>query len=128
MGTQQLMLVILGVILVGIAIAVGISTFQAQNVRSNLDAMINDLNHIAANAYQYRMRPAKLSGGEGDYSLYEIPPKLSSNSNATYSIVRKNQNTMAFLATSALDAANTIAVSIDADGTLSEWVYTGAFQ
>lgn len=128
MGTQQLMLVILGVILVGIAIAVGISTFQAQNVRSNLDAMINDLNHIAAHAYQYRMRPVKLSGGEGDYSLYDIPPGLASNSNATYTILRKNKDAMALLATSALDPGNTITATVDAEGTLGGWIYTGAFQ
>jgi hypothetical protein len=128
MGTQQLMLIILGVILIGIAIAVGISTFQAQNVRSNLDAMINDLSHIASNAYQYRKRPAKLAGGEGDYSLYEIPPGLVSNSNATYTIDSQSQTELTILATSALDPENTITATIDAEGTLGGWIYTGAFQ
>ncbi|MBI3112613.1 MAG: hypothetical protein HYZ01_13685 [Ignavibacteriales bacterium] len=128
MGTQQLMLVILGVILVGIAIAVGISTFEAQSIRSNLDAMTNDMNHIAANAYQFKLRPAKLSGGDGYYSLYEIPPGLASNANATYTIEEKSRNEIVFLGTSAIDPANTITATINTEGVLGGWTYTGAFQ
>ena len=57
MGQQQLLLIILGVIIVGIAIAVGLSLFSAQSVQSNSDAIINDLNNLAAQAYQFRIRP-----------------------------------------------------------------------
>ncbi len=128
MGQQQLLLVIVGVIIVGIAIAIGITTFEAQNVRSNLDAIINDLNHMASQAYQYRMRPAKMDGGNGDYSNYEIPPTLSSNSNATYTIVSKSKDEITFLATSAVDPANTVTATVDARGLLGNWIYTGAFQ
>ena len=37
MGQQQLLLIILGVIIVGIAIAVGLSLFSAQSIQSNKD-------------------------------------------------------------------------------------------
>ncbi|MCX5729611.1 MAG: hypothetical protein NTZ28_12390, partial [Nitrospirae bacterium] len=60
MGQQQLLLIILGVIIVGIAIAVGLSLFSAQSVQSNRDAIINDLNNLAAQAYQYRIRPTSM--------------------------------------------------------------------
>jgi hypothetical protein len=128
MGTQQMVLVILGVILIGIAITVGIGIFQAQNVSSNLDAIVNDLSHIAANAYQYRKRPAKLAGGGGDYSLYEIPPRLVPALNATYTIESQSETKLTILATSALDPENTVTATIDADGTIGEWIYTGDFQ
>ena len=65
MGQQQLLLIILGVIIVGIAIAVGLSLFSAQSIQANKDAIINDLNNLAANAYQYRIRPTTMGGGGG---------------------------------------------------------------
>ncbi len=65
MGQQQLLLIILGVIIVGIAIAVGLSLFSAQSVQSNRDAIINDMNNLAAQAYQYRIRPTSMAGGAG---------------------------------------------------------------
>src|SRR5512140_466022 len=87
MGQQQLLLIILGVIIVGIAIAVGLSLFSSQSIQSNKDAIINDINNLAANAYQYRIRPVSMGGGGGaDYTGWSIPVKMSSNENATYSI------------------------------------------
>ena len=85
MGQQQLLLIILGVIIVGIAIAVGLSLFSAQSVQSNRDAIINDLNNLAAQAYQFRIRPTSMGGGQGDYTTFAIPTKMKTNENATYS-------------------------------------------
>jgi hypothetical protein len=92
MGQQQLLLIILGVIIVGIAIAVGLSLFSAQSVQANHDAIINDLNNIAANAYQHYIRPASMGGGSNTYDgtgavgavAYTIPTRMSANENATY--------------------------------------------
>ena len=53
MGQQQLLLIVLGVIIVGIAIAVGISMFKSNAQSSNRDQVINDLNNLAAKAQQY---------------------------------------------------------------------------
>ncbi|MBN1398296.1 MAG: hypothetical protein JXA06_09730 [Bacteroidetes bacterium] len=84
MGQQQLLLIILGVIIVGIAIAVGLSLFTANSIQANKDAIINDINNIAANAYQYRIRTASMGGGNNSYDGYLIPSRLQSNSNASY--------------------------------------------
>ena len=86
MGQQQLLLIILGVIIDGIAIAVGLSLFTANSIQANKDAMINDINNIAANAYQYRIRTSSMGGGNNSYVGYTIPTRLSSNSNATSTI------------------------------------------
>ncbi len=83
MGQQQLLLIILGVIIVGIAIAVGLSLFSAQSVQSNRDAIINDLNNLAAQAYQYMIRPSSMGGGQGSYGGFSIPSKMVTNENAT---------------------------------------------
>jgi len=127
MGQQQLLLIILGVIIVGIAIAVGLSLFSAQSVQSNRDAIINDLNNLAAQAYQFRIRPSSMGGGQGDYTTFAIPTKMATNENGTYTAA-PTTNTIVFTAVSAQNASNTIKVTIDSDGKLGTWVYGGDFQ
>ncbi len=130
MGQQQLLLIILGVIIVGIAIAVGLSLFSAQSVQSNRDAIINDLNNLAAQAYQYRIRPTSMGGGQGDYASFTIPTKMKTNENGTYNITTAGSTTAGIVitATSAQNASNTIQVTITTDGKLATWVYAGDFQ
>src|SRR5258705_2798506 len=83
-GQQQLLLIILGVIIVGIAIAVGISMFSSSSVQSNKDAIIDHLSNLAANAYQLRICPSTMCVGGGSYtvgSAFAIPTKFASNAN-----------------------------------------------
>ena len=65
MGQQQLLLIILGVIVVGIAVAVGITMFSDNAISANRDAVTNDLVNLASRAQQYYRRPASMGGGEG---------------------------------------------------------------
>jgi hypothetical protein len=67
MGQQQLLLIILGVIVVGIAVAVGITMFQDNAVSANRDAVTNDLVNLAARGQQHFRRPAALGGGQGAF-------------------------------------------------------------
>ena len=67
MGQQQLLLIILGVIVVGIAVAVGITMFTDNAVSANRDAVTNDLVNLASRAQQYYRRPASMGGGEGSF-------------------------------------------------------------
>ena len=127
MGQQQLLLIILGVIIVGIAIAVGLSLFSAQSVQSNRDAIINDLNNLAAQAYQFRIRPQSMGGGQGDYTTFAIPTKMKTNENATYSSA-PTTNSIVFTAISAQNASNSVTVTIDSNGRLGGWSYFGDFQ
>ncbi|MBM2839967.1 MAG: hypothetical protein HW412_495 [Bacteroidetes bacterium] len=93
MGQQQLLLIILGVIVVGIAVAVGITMFTDNAVSANKDAVTNDLVNLASRAQQFYRRPTALGGGQGSFVLLTATPaglaKLTSkaiNSNGTYSI------------------------------------------
>jgi Tfp pilus assembly protein PilE len=67
MGQQQLLLIILGVIVVGIAVAVGISMFSDNAVSANRDAVSNDLVNLAARAQQFYRRPTALGGGGNSF-------------------------------------------------------------
>ena len=124
MGQQQLLLIILGVIIVGIAIAVGLSLFSAQSVASNKDAIINDLGNLAATAYQYKIRPTSMGGGGGTYGGFTIPSKMLTNDNATYALVGAPGATVVYIATS---SNGTVTATVDVDGKLGTWVYTGSF-
>jgi len=128
MGQQQLLLVILGVIIVGIAIAFGISLFGAQSIASNRDAMINDLNHLASFAYQFRVRLRSMDGGQGDYTSFAIPTKMTWNEDGTYSVNSAQVSSLTLLAVSTTNASNTIQVTVDSDGKLVNWSYGGDFQ
>ena len=67
MGQQQLLLIILGVIIVGIAVAVGITMFQDNAVDQNRSAVIADLTTLAAKAQQYYAKPITLGGGGNSF-------------------------------------------------------------
>ena len=67
MGQQQLLLVILVTIIVGIATVVAINTFSSASDSANVDAVRNDLLNIAASAQQYYMKPDALGGGGNSF-------------------------------------------------------------
>jgi Tfp pilus assembly protein PilE len=67
MGQQQLLLIILGVIVVGIAVVVGITMFQDNAISANRDAVTNDLVNLGARAQQYYRRPTSLGGGSNSF-------------------------------------------------------------
>ncbi|MDD4224566.1 MAG: hypothetical protein PHD87_08290 [Candidatus Cloacimonetes bacterium] len=62
MGTQQLLLIVLGVIIVGIAIAVGITIFNNQSYNANSNALASEANSYAAMAIQYWKTPQSQGG------------------------------------------------------------------
>ncbi len=64
MGTQQLLLIVLGVIIVGVAIAVGITIFNNQAYNNNRQAVATELNTYGNNAMQWWKTPVS-QGGAG---------------------------------------------------------------
>jgi Tfp pilus assembly protein PilE len=89
MGQQQLLLIVLSVIIVGIAVVVGINMFGASAASANLEAVTNDLLNLSARAQQYYVKPTSMGGGGNDFSgltdITQLTAK-SSNDNGTYSI------------------------------------------
>ena len=88
MGQQQLLLVILGVIIVGIAIAVAIMIFKGNAVETSRTAIINDLGYFAMRARQFYIKPSYLGGTDRDFTditLSMLTP-LSQNENGRYFI------------------------------------------
>jgi Tfp pilus assembly protein PilE len=90
MGQQQLLLIVLGVIVVGIAVVVGINLFNANAVSSNRDAVVSDLNNLGAMAQQHYKKPASMGGGANAFNTansgtaWTIPTQLDTTANGTY--------------------------------------------
>jgi len=86
MGSQQLLLVAVGLIIIGIMIAVGMTMFHDQAASTNRDEVANDLAHYAAMARAYYRRPSAFGGG--NYSFHGLTmSKITSrttNDNGTY--------------------------------------------
>jgi Tfp pilus assembly protein PilE len=95
MGQQQLLLIILGVIIVGIAVAVGITMFQDNAVDQNRSAVIADMTTLSAKAQQYYAKPVSLGGGGTSFVGLTADatgigilasPAFTNNANGTYTI------------------------------------------
>ena len=92
MGQQQILLIVLGVIIVGIAVVVGINMFSANAAQANMDAVINDLLVLGAKAQQYYVKPISMGGGGNSYTNINIDDITTkpANENGTYRINNSN--------------------------------------
>ena len=86
MGQQQLLLIVLGVIIVGIAIAVGISMFKSSAVDANRSAIISDLANLASKAQRYYRTPVELGGGGNSFANFALSPLDTGNVNGSYRV------------------------------------------
>ncbi len=86
MGTQQLLLIVLGVVIVGVAIAVGITLFKSNAEATNRDQVISDLENLGSVAQKYYRKPTSFGGGEGDFANFSLPPLDTGNGNGSYSL------------------------------------------
>jgi hypothetical protein len=68
MGQQQLILLVIGVVVVGIAIMLGFQAFTEGLKKTNLDALINDANAVACDAQIWRAKSLVNGGGGGNPS------------------------------------------------------------
>jgi len=104
-------------------------TPKAQSpVLSNRDAIINDLNNLAALAYQYRIRPASMGGGQGTYTGLTMPARMKENENGSYTYTVISPDQVKIKAVSLKVKGAAIETTIDQEGRLTGWTYFGDFQ
>ncbi len=74
MGQQQVLLILVGVVIVGLAIVVGISLWHDAAEQSNREAIVHDLQYLASSLVQAYMTPEVSAGLQGNYhKLYKDP-------------------------------------------------------
>lgn len=86
MGSQQLLLIVVGVVIVGIMIAVGLFMFRDQAAATSRDSISNDLVALATAAQKYHRRPTTFGGGGNSFSglTFDKLSSRSTNGNGTY--------------------------------------------
>ncbi len=81
MGTQQVLLIVLTVIIVGVAVAGGIGMFNKQLESQNRQALIADMNYLAAQAIAYYRLPKTSGGGGNEIRIADFKQWLSMPTN-----------------------------------------------
>ncbi len=69
MGQQQLLLLVIGIVIVGLAVVVGIQSFNENQRKTNIDNYTAQAVQIAANAVAWKAKPKAAGGGQGAYAL-----------------------------------------------------------
>ena len=62
MGQQQLLLLVLGIVIVGLAVVVGIQAFSENQQKANMDALVNDSVRIASDLQAWSLKPQAFGG------------------------------------------------------------------
>lgn len=91
MGQQQLLLIVLGVIIVGIAVVVGINLFNANAEESAKDGVVSDCTNLGAMAQQYYKKPLSMGGGGNSFDGFAVPASLVTTANGTYEATPADQ-------------------------------------
>ena len=87
MGQQQLLFIVLGVIMVGIAVVMGMSLFRAQSIEAKRNNVLHDCISLAALAQQYYLKPTQYGGGGRSFTGWTIPTNLDSTANGFFQAV-----------------------------------------
>ena len=112
MGQQQLLLIVLGTIIVGVAVVVGINMFTTGAINAERDALVQDVNNIASSAAAYWRKPAALGGGARDFtgiSDVTVFGADSSNANGTFAMTVTNASEIVVTATGANEGVIVVA-------------------
>jgi len=122
MGQQQLLLLILSAVIVGVAIVMGINMFAENAAQANQDAVMQDVLTLASRAQAWYRRPVELGGGGRTYvgmTLIDLNFDTP-NDNGTYALSGGTATavTVTGVGTENPDGAGanvTVAVSVGAD-------------
>ena len=91
MGQQQLLLLVLGIVIVGLAVVVGIEAFSENQKKANMDAMVSDALRITSDAQAWYLKPTAFGGGEGDFENLTLDVLgYDTGTSSTYSNINAN--------------------------------------
>jgi hypothetical protein len=103
MGTQQVLLIVLSIILVAVAVAVGIQMFNEQARNSNRQSILSDLHNYAPLALAYYKSASSVGGGgnltfvgAGNYLGFQN--NSFSNENGDYQITTETDENLVIYA------------------------------
>jgi len=86
MGQQQILLIVLGMIIIGIAVAISIALFRSNAIESKRDILIEETTSLGTMALQYYKKPKAIGGGGTSFTGWEIPPQMHQTINGNFMI------------------------------------------
>ena len=84
MGQQQLLLIVLALIIVGIAIAISVQLFRSNAIEDKRDILIEETSSLAALAIQYYKKPREMGGGGKSFLGWTIPSSMVQTYNGNF--------------------------------------------
>ena len=71
MGQQQLLLLVLGIVIVGIAVVAGIQAFSEGKAKAQQDAAVSDAMRIISDTQAWKLKPQAFGGGDDGTDSWE---------------------------------------------------------
>lgn len=84
LGQQQLLLIVLGIVVIAIAVAVGMNLFRSHAINSKRDILTNETIDMAAQAISYYKRAKEFGGGGKSFVGWQIPYQVQNTINGSY--------------------------------------------
>lgn len=84
MGQQQLLLIAVGVIIVGIAVAFSMGLFRSAAIDHKRDLVTNECQNLANMALTYSRKPKEFGGGGNTFTGWKVPDKLKNTASGSY--------------------------------------------
>ena len=72
MGQQQLLLLVLGIVIVGLAVVIGIEAFSENKQNSTTDAMSTEIVRIASDLQAWSLKPQAFGGPVGETGFTDV--------------------------------------------------------
>lgn len=87
MGTQQLLLIIVGMIVLAAAIAIGNILFEAHYESTTKDSIVSESLNLGSLAKQYYNKSTEMGGGNKSFVGWKITENIDTTTSGTYSII-----------------------------------------
>lgn len=117
MGQNQLLMIVLSVIIVGVSVAVGIGQFGENALSANRDALAADSQRIVASAQQWYRKPVSLGGGGNSFTNLTLGDLgiSGTNQNGAYALTIDSAQQITIVGTGneKNDSGNDVQVTIE---------------
>ena len=119
MGQQQLLLIVLGTIIVGVSVVVGINMFSTGAKKSEADMLYQDMASVASAAAGYWRKPTALGGGNRDFGQVTLGRLGVQDTTDARTAALTSPTTSNFIVTlTGMSESLILVATIDNDGTI----------
>jgi hypothetical protein len=127
LGQQQLLMIVLAIIIVGIAIAISIQLFRSNAIEAKRDLLIEETTSLATMAIQYYKKPQAMGGGGRSFMGWEIPSQMVQTFNGNFMRAVVNDTEVIITGTGSEAVTDTDSIKVETtvrpDGIFTEIIF-----